>query len=203
MFRKLIGARSRGHVKTLVLAALEEELSGQFNDVPGVIFTGVGKVNAAYRTVQAIIKHKPKRIINLGTAGSTYYPKKSLVYCGYFQDRDMDCSLLGYPKGVTPYEPCSLVYGSPTKAPDNSNPKTTCFTGDKFLSSLEMKKYYPGVVDMEAYAIAKIVFEYGLEFLCAKYITDGGGGNSASDWAKHLHEGALIFRDIYNKTERH
>ena len=38
------------------------------------------------------------------------------------------------------------------------------------------------VVDMEAYAIAKVCKKHNIEFLCYKFVSDGANSDSLSDW---------------------
>ena len=58
----------------LLVFALEVEAQEEFNDFQK-IFTGVGKINAAYHLFKGIEKYNPDIIINLGTAGSTAFNK--------------------------------------------------------------------------------------------------------------------------------
>ena len=54
----------------LILVAVEEELSSE--DLPNfqIQYTGVGKINAAIKTLEIIKDYSPTQIINYGTAGS-------------------------------------------------------------------------------------------------------------------------------------
>ena len=48
----------------LIVAALPEEL-----DHPGVLHTGLGKLNAAYALTRELQRRRPKLVVNYGTAG--------------------------------------------------------------------------------------------------------------------------------------
>ena len=91
--------------KTLIVCALEVETQGQLNDYD-VLYTGVGKVNAAIRLQQRFGKFGSyipyDRVINYGTAGSRKIKKKTLVDCTKFVQRDMDVPGLGFLRGETP-----------------------------------------------------------------------------------------------------
>src|SRR6187549_2369344 len=94
----------------LVVMALEIESQGLFaqRGVP-VLYTGIGKVNAAYRLARALAQHQSEhgrlpRVVNFGTAGSPSLPAGSVVSCHRFVQRDMDVSGLGFPIGTTPFE---------------------------------------------------------------------------------------------------
>ena len=52
------------------------------------------------------------------------------------------------------------------------------------------------VVDMEAYAIAKICKLEKIEFQCFKYISDKADNNADIDWKKNLELGAKAFSDF-------
>ena len=77
-------------MKTLILAALKDELDANEIQDLKVCYTGVGKVNAAIKTLQAIQKYSPDLIINFGTAGSLNTQLKGLIEVCSFYQRDMD-----------------------------------------------------------------------------------------------------------------
>ena len=88
----------------LILVAVEEELS--LKDLPDlqIHYTGVGKINAAIKTLEIIKEHSPAQIINYGTAGSLNKKLKGLVEVTQFFQRDMDASPLGFKIGQTPFD---------------------------------------------------------------------------------------------------
>ena len=92
----------------LIIMALEEEANGQFNG-HNVVYTGIGKVNAAYALMKGIHDHKPDHIINLGSAGSSVFPAETLVNCTGFVQRDMDVTPLGVPQWQTPFEAEEII----------------------------------------------------------------------------------------------
>jgi adenosylhomocysteine nucleosidase len=54
----------------VILVALEEELPKDLLKDFHIEYTGVGKVNACFKTIEVINEFSPKLIINYGTAGS-------------------------------------------------------------------------------------------------------------------------------------
>ena len=52
------------------------------------------------------------------------------------------------------------------------------------------------VVDMEAYAIAKVCKFENIEFKCFKYISDNADKNADNDWGKNLAKGATAFASL-------
>src|SRR5688572_14294046 len=94
----------------LVVMALEIESQGLFAARGvDVLYTGIGKVNAAYRLARALGQYRAThaalpRVVNFGTVGSPTLPAGSVVGCRRFVQRDMDVSGLGFPIGTTPFE---------------------------------------------------------------------------------------------------
>ena len=181
--------------KTLIVCALEVETQGQLGDYE-VLYTGVGKVNATIKLTRKLGKfgsHIPyERIINYGTAGSRKIKKKTLVDCTKFVQRDMDVTGLGFMRGETPFEkepPLMLEVNS------DFNPigrNATCGTGDSFVE--DKSQYYGEVVDMEAYALAKVCWTYDVPFISFKYITDGADEQAHEDWESNLADGIVEFK---------
>ena len=168
----------------LFLAAIKEETIGldYFNHV------GVGKINATYNTLKLINIHKPKLIINYGTAGAINTKLKGIVECTKFYQRDMDVRGLGFELSETPFDKIKEIITS-----DNGY---SCGTGDSFVSKkIEMKV---DVVDMEAYAIAKVCKLENIEFKCFKYISDNADENANKDWKANLKLGASTFAKLFN-----
>ena len=166
----------------LFLAAIKEETVGldYFKHI------GVGKINATYNTLQLIYLHKPKIIINYGTAGAINTELKGVIECTKFFQRDMDVRGLNFDLGETPFDQIKEIVTS-----ENGY---SCGTGDSFVNQeIEMKV---DVVDMEAYAIAKVCKMENIEFRCFKYISDNANVNADSDWNKNLAFGTSAFARI-------
>ena len=97
----------------LILVAVKEELSK--NDLPNIQihYTGVGKINAAIKTLKIIKNYAPSLIINYGTAGSLNKELRGLVEATRFFQRDMDATPLGFKIGQTPFDDISEInFGS-------------------------------------------------------------------------------------------
>jgi len=166
----------------LFLAAIQDETIGleYFNHV------GVGKINATYNTLRLINIHKPKIIINYGTAGAINKKLKGIVECTKFFQRDMDATGLEFEMGETPFDTIKEII--------ISEEGYSCGTGDSFVNKkigIEVD-----IVDMEAYAIAKVCKLENIEFKCFKYISDKADKNSAIDWSINSKIGAKAFSDF-------
>ena len=168
----------------IFIAALE-------NETPNLKYfhhTGVGKINASIKLMELIHLNKPYQVINYGTAGSLNNKINGLVECTTFIQRDMDArGLLSFKLGETPFDPISSI--------SFSDEGYICGTGDSFVKNkLDLDC---DIVDMEAYALAKICKLHKIEFKCFKYISDYTNDNSSNDWLENCHKGAALFHYLY------
>jgi adenosylhomocysteine nucleosidase len=164
----------------LYVFALEQETQGLFEGCDH-LYTGVGKVQAAYALTHRLAESRPSLIVNLGTAGSARVKPGVVVHCRRFVQRDMDARALGLAAGVTPFSdmPAMLSYGMAI----DGLPEAVCGTGDSFATHQELDH---DIVDMEAYALALVALREQVPFACLKYISDGADLNSATDWSQAL-----------------
>ena len=182
--------------KILIVSALEVETQGQLNAYD-VVYTGVGKVNATYEMTKFVESWGSEfpydLVINYGTAGSRKIKKKTLVDCTKFVQRDMDVTGLGFMRGETPFEkePPLMLESRPDFNPIGR--PATCGTGDCFVE--DKSQYYGEVVDMEAYALAKVCHNYAIPFISFKYITDGADEQAHEDWETNLANGIVEFKE--------
>ena len=182
--------------EVLFVCALKQETQDKL-DGYDVIYTGVGKVNATYeltKYLESFGEYIPyKLVINYGTAGSRKYKKGELVDCTKFIQRDMDVTGLGFQRGETPFEqdPPFVIQQQNIEF----NPigiEATCGSGDNFVE--DKTNYYGEVVDMEAYALAKVCYLYDVPFISFKYITDGADGEANNDWEENVSKGIIKFK---------
>tara|TARA_B100001778_G_scaffold132094_1_gene108761 strand:- start:33 stop:635 length:603 start_codon:yes stop_codon:yes gene_type:complete len=187
----------------LIVCALEIETQGKLEDWKphDILYTGVGKVNATYSltkrlAVEGSINQDARKtlVINYGTAGSRKIKKGQLVDCTKFIQRDMDVTGLGFMRGETPFEqdpPFVIQQQNVEFNPIGRN--ATCGSGDNFVE--DKSNYYGEVVDMEAYALAKVCYLYDIPFISFKYITDGADEQAHEDWEKNLVDGIEVFEN--------
>ena len=190
------GAAKELDKKILIVCALEIETQNELNDYD-VIYTGVGKVNATYELTTHFGKYGSyipySLVINYGTAGSRKIKKKTLVDCTKFIQRDMDVTGLGFMKGETPFEQDPPVVIQPQNIDFNPiGRNATCGSGDNFVE--DKTNYYGEVVDMEAYALAKVCYLRDVPFISFKYITDGADEQAHEDWESNLADGINVFK---------
>ena len=77
------------------------------------------------------------------------------------------------------------------------HPKGVCGTGDRF--EVGPPKLDCDLVDMEAYAIAKVCRKMNVEFTAVKYITDGSDDQAHKDWFENLKPASRKLFEIYQQ----
>ena len=166
----------------MIISALREEVRG-LNE--SVMFTGVGKINATKKLERQFGKSSfrlPDLVINYGTAGKTTESLSvgNLYEVGKFVQRDMMVTELGFKEYETPFDATYII--------ENGRSDLTCGTGDSFWTPKNKKNFE--IVDMEAYALAKVCQDYGVEFRCFKFISDGG---NPDEWKQNVSKGSVLF----------
>ena len=186
-----------------IIIALEEEFPDHLNYYR-VGFSGVGKINAALKTAQILERGQAlgftPTIINYGTAGIVSAKKEligTLISPHVIVQRDMNSEPLT-PRGITPYDSNggNIVL-------DNSK-QIVLGTGDSFVT-----KHDPwfdtasiDLVDMEAYAIAKVCQHYHAPFICYKWVSDFADENAADNWKQNVSNGAEEFKKVIERQLR-
>ena len=178
-----------------LIMALPNESKGLFEQAGiEVHYSGIGKINAAFKAYEVIQKTGCKTILNLGTAGSSHFDTHALVEVIQFVQRDMDVSPLGFPVGTTPMDheyPAQIDL-----EPFFSHlPQGICGTGDSFETS--QSKVACDLVDMEGYALAKVCKKLGVRLISVKYISDGADDTAHLDWEENLLLGAKKLLELY------
>ncbi len=165
------------------IVALREEVSHmeQINGCP-IVFSGVGKINAALAAYE-LISMGHTEIINIGSCGSKKHHLGEIIQVGKVY-QDIDATPIS-PYGLTPFEEEShFIELDDTSA-------HSCFTTDYFYDHLQMDKYSSSyinmvnscsVFDMELYGIAKTCKRFGVKLSAYKWVSDDG---DFSKWAEN------------------
>jgi adenosylhomocysteine nucleosidase len=191
--------------KLLIAMALPQESRGLLEAAGApVLYTGVGKVNAAATLARRLAEIRAAGqslplVVNLGTAGSRSLPAHTLVACNKFQQRDMDVSGLGFAPGVTPFDDAPPIIEFPPVLAHL--PQRTCSTADSFATHLH--DVNGDVVDMEAFALARVCLMERARFACVKFVTDGADSDSAAHWAAALDAASHAFESVYRELLSH
>ncbi len=185
--------------KPLIVMALPQESRGLLERAGAqVLYTGVGKVNAAATLARHLAGIRCRGetqplVVNMGTAGSRTIAAHTLVACSRFSQRDMDVSGLGFAPGVTPFDSCAPVLEFPDVFAHL--PRATCSTADSFAT--HRHEVDGDLVDMEGFALARVCLADEARFACVKYITDGADSDSATHWEAALDNAARAFVTAY------
>ena len=137
----------------MIVSALLQEV---VNLPETVLITGVGKVNATMVLVDHIIKEKPKKIINYGTAAkcSRKVEVGKIYEIRKFVQRDMNATQLGFKTYQTPFGKGMIDTNIPNFLAKND---LVYGTGDNFWEGDSQFTAEYDVADMEAYALASAV----------------------------------------------
>jgi adenosylhomocysteine nucleosidase len=178
------------------MMALPGESQGLFEKakIP-LIYCGIGKINASLAATELILRDRPDHILNLGTAGSHVFSTHQLIECSSLVQRDMDLSPLGFPRGQTPLDPFpgKLELARVLEM----LPHGCCGTGDRF--EVGPPELACDLVDMEAYAIAKVCKKLKVGFTALKYITDGSDDKAHHDWKENLKPASARLLQAYHE----
>ena len=185
--------------KLLIVMALPQESRGLLEKACAtLLYTGVGKVNAALTLARKLAEIRCSGeplplVVNMGTAGSRSIGAHTLVAASRFAQRDMDVSGLGFAPGVTPFDATPAVIEFPPVFAHL--PQVLCSTADSFAT--HRHEVDGDVVDMEAFALARVCLAESARFACVKYITDGADSDSATHWEAALDNAACAFATAY------
>lgn len=177
--------------QTKVLVVIAHEGESDYmptDDRIEVIYTGIGKLNAALK-VSNYLKAQGEGntnyiILNIGTCGSPNYPVGSLVipkkiYQGdTFIEEDFKDHTSAYTNGIL-----SLSFYKDALQAD------FVLSSDQFINTsspfYQKFKDYNCLFEMEAYAIASVASDSKIPFYCIKVVSDNCDGTQ-KDWENVL-----------------
>lgn len=177
----------------LIVVALEKELPRDM--IPSeynVLYTGIGKVNAANKLAQELTRMPHyQQVINYGRAWvNDNSVMGELLEIGWVMERDMDLTSLGFRKYSSIPDYKNFMF--PT---NNLDTEIVCGTGDNYDTknfSTETQPYH--IIDTEAFALAKVCLDYQIIFKCYKYISNNmSDRNPDKSWNKNIHQSAVKF----------
>ena len=176
--------------KILVLTALDSELDkARAPEGVEVIYSGVGKVNAASGATLALLVLRPALVINYGTVGRINTTLSGLVEVAHVVQRDMMAMPL-VPRGRTPYS-------SNLDRLSSGFDGVTCGTGDSFATSGDpwLTENSVDLVDMELFAIAHVCQRHSIPWRAFKFIADDANNLVADHWIADVGSGQDVFWD--------
>lgn len=172
----------------LIVAASRTEL-----DSPGVLYTGVGKLNAVYELTKSLQAIRPSLVVNYGTVGGLHRRVSGLVEIARVIQVDMVAEPLA-PRGQTPFDDSPSSHTS-------GQPGVVCGSGDAFVTSIDPWLVEQGVdvVDMELFAIAAVCHRVGVPWRAFKFVTDYANENSGDEWRANVHLGQEAFKSVLSR----
>lgn len=181
--------RIGGH-DVLFVMAVDAEYGPRLRARITPLFTGVGPVEAALATAEALTRlslagTKPALVVSLGSAGSA-----RLSHCAVYQAssvawRDIDASPLGFAPGVTPFSDLPAILPLPLRLP--GIPEATLSTGANIVTGTAYRRIAQDMVDMETWSVARACLRAGLPLIALRGISDGQGDlTGLHDWTEYL-----------------
>jgi len=174
----------------IVIAALESEIKAHsLPDHIPIVYSGIGKINAAIATFQAIQRYQPQLIINFGTVGKINPTLSGLVTINKVIQRDISAEPLA-PRGIVP------LSSKPNEFIVNTA-GYVCGTGDSFVTQHDpwLTEQGVDVVDMELFAIAHIAHQFNIPWQSFKYVTDDANADSGNEWTHRVNHGQELYLD--------
>lgn len=180
-----------GGVSVLFLMATEYEYGAHLRSRISPLITGVGPVESAAATAAALGSLKcggklPGLMVMLGSAGSRFLEHANVYQAVSVSYRDMDCSPLGFEKGVTPFIEQPAEIPLPIRIP--GVPEASVSTGGQIVSGTMYDAIPADMVDMESYAVVRAGAHFGVPCIILRGISDGREELSKFEhWTEYLH----------------
>ena len=174
----------------LFVMATEQEYGPELKQRIHPLITGVGPVEAASATSEALSRLQgegalPQLVFSLGSAGSRNLEHAEVYQLASVSYRDMDCSPLGFPRGVVPFleEPSVILIPYQISGIKSAS----IATGASIVSGSMYDAIEADMVDMESYAVYRAAKRFNVPMIGMRGITDGKSELSRyEDWADYL-----------------
>lgn len=170
--------------------ATEQEYGAELKKRIHPLVTGVGPVEAAAVTSEVLAQLKaknelPSLVFSLDSAGSRKLEHAEVYQLASVSYRDMDCSPLGFARGLVPFLDEPAVIEIPYQIPGIAS--ASIATGASIVSGSMYDAIEAGMVDMESYAVYRAAKRFGIPMIGLRGITDGKSELSRyEDWADYL-----------------
>lgn len=154
------------------------------------LMTGIGPVEGAVTLTAALARLEagdglPDLIVSLGSCGSPTLEHAATYQVSSVSYRDMDCSPLGFEKGVTPLLDLPAVLPLPCPIPDV--PTARLSTGGNVVSGAVYQTIDADMVDMETWALLRAAQTFGVPLVALRGVSDGRAELKAlEDWTSTL-----------------
>lgn len=183
-------------MSVVFICALPEESNNETSLLGfPIVHTGVGKINAGYKTALAIQKYKPDLVVNFGSCGSFEIEKGTLVKVKDVYNGDMDAEPI-VPYSVTPFD----ANGGNLHI---SASGVSCFTSETFITEKKLSEFSSkklelikkcSIFEMELYSVVKVCKEFNVPVVSYKWVSDDG---NADDWKESVKIGYKKFQEEF------
>jgi len=154
------------------------------------LMTGIGPVEGAVALSAALARLEaddrlPDLVVSLGSCGSQALEHAATYQVASVSYRDMDCSPLGFPEGVTPLSGLPAVLPLPCPIPDW--PSARLSTGANVVSGAAYDQIDADMVDMETWALVRAAMTFDVPLVALRGVSDGRAELKAlEDWTSAL-----------------
>ena len=180
----------KGRIPVLFVMATEQEYGPELRKRIHPLITGVGPVEAAAVTAEALAALRaqgelPQLVFSLGSAGSRNLEHAEVYQLASVSYRDMDCSPLGFARGLVPFLDEPAVVPIAQQIPGIAS--ASIATGASIVSGAMYDAIEADMVDMESYAVYRAAKRFGVPMIGLRGITDGKSELARyEDWADYL-----------------
>jgi adenosylhomocysteine nucleosidase len=183
--------RDVASLKVLFVMATEQEYGLHLRQRIRPLIAGVGPVEAASRTAGELGTmdargELPDLVFSLGSAGSRELEHAGVYQVASITYRDMDCSALGFERGVTPFLDQPPVVPIPHRI--RGIPAASLSSGAKIISGSDYDALGAEMADMESYAVFRAAAHFRVPMIGLRGISDGRTElTGLHDWTEYLH----------------
>ncbi|RJE90602.1 5'-methylthioadenosine/adenosylhomocysteine nucleosidase [Paenibacillus sp. 1011MAR3C5] len=181
--------------------------------------SGVGKVNAAVCT-QILLDAGADCVLFTGVAGALD-PKLDIgdiVVSESCIQHDMDCTPLGFAKGVIPFHPRSefaadkqlvaLAYAASEKLFPGHSLKGKVLSGDQFIASREAvealhQTMQGACAEMEGASVAQVCDMHGIPYVVIRSMSDKADGSAHVNFAEFTVKASTHSHQIIDEMVKH
>lgn len=165
-----------GDLRVLPVMAARAEYGEHLRARIDPLMTGIGPVEAAVVLTAALARleaagERPDLIVSLGSCGSPTLDHAAVYQASSVAYRDMDASVLGFEKGVTPLLDLPAVLPLPCPMPDV--PTARLSTGANVVSGSAYAAIDADMVDMETWALVRSAQTFGVPLVALRGVSDG------------------------------
>jgi adenosylhomocysteine nucleosidase len=183
--------RKPGVPDILYVMAAEAEYGPNLKARISPLICGVGPVESAVNVTAELARldaaeRLPQIVVSLGSAGSARLEQTGIYQATAVSYRDMDATLLGFEKGVTPFLHLPAVLRLGPLVPGLG--RASLSTGADIVSGAAYGAIDAEMVDMETYAIKRACDCFRLPLVAIRGISDGASElRHIDDWMQYLH----------------